>query len=54
MLSEASVPLIHLLRKARKVEQHSEGTEPERNEAPLGDTKGEHRQEGDRQCKRLG
>jgi hypothetical protein len=53
MLSQAWVFLIHLLHKAKKVAQHSDGTESERTEAGLSNSNGEQ-QEDDYQYERPG
>jgi hypothetical protein len=49
MLSQAWGPLINLLNKAKKVEQHSDRMDPERTEAGLSNTNREQQQEENHQ-----
>jgi hypothetical protein len=47
-------PLTHLLHKAKKVKQHSDGMEPKRTEAGLSNTNGEQQQEDGHQYEEPG
>jgi hypothetical protein len=49
MLSQAWGPLINLLNKAKKLEQHSDRMDPERTEAGLSNTNREQQQEENHQ-----
>jgi hypothetical protein len=54
MLSQAWVPVMHLLHKVKKVKQHSDGMELERTEAGLSNINGEQEQEDNDQYEEPG